>query len=94
MREPLAIDVIVFARVLMKHAPESRLDVADSILLETERAYGFWQSHRRVHANFGDGSLISRCQGLDPAPEPMASNPDFLDALAVAAIRLRSHLSD
>ena len=91
MVPPLAADLLLFARALLLWPVQSRSDVARRLIAETEVAYRHWLLHGTVHPAFGDGSLVSRALLLSPRPEPMASDPDYLQALETLARVIRSH---
>lgn len=93
MRVPLATDFLILARELMSHPTTLRRDAADRLISEADAAHEYFLARRRCHPRFGDGSLTSRILALAPAPEPVASDINFLDSLRTAALALQSHFT-
>ncbi|MDP3264177.1 MAG: hypothetical protein U1E69_15600 [Tabrizicola sp.] len=91
MRTPLAADVLLLARALMPLPSARRMPYARRLIREATEAQMHFEATRRCHPTYGDGSLMARVLYLRPVAEPVASDPDFLDAICIAAQALRTH---
>ena len=91
MRPPIAAELLLFARVLMRLPRRLRGAAARSILSEVDVAARYLIQTGRRHPMFGDGSLMARCHALQPAAEPMADDPDFLRALRTVTAAMLRH---
>ncbi|WP_309666104.1 hypothetical protein [Tabrizicola sp.] len=70
-----------------------RRSAADAMMCEVEVAYAHFQRYQRIHPAFGDGSLMSRALSLEPGPEPLANDPEFLQSIKIAAEALDHHFT-
>jgi hypothetical protein len=84
-------EILLLARVLTRVPPADRFRSALAILLDADEAQNHLMLTGIGHADFGDGSLMSRCHRLCPPSEPMADDPDFLVCVALAANALLFH---
>lgn len=91
MRDPVAAEVLLLARVLTRVPADLRAIFADRLLDGVEAAGAARRTSGKFHQDHGDGSLLASCHALSPAPEPMARDPDFLAAVIVAADALLRH---
>lgn len=91
MRTPLAADLLLLARALMPVPAVGRMTLARRLIREATEAQVHFEATHRCHPTFGDGSLMARVLYLRPVAEPVASDPDFLDAMCIAAQALRTH---
>ncbi|WP_431300141.1 hypothetical protein [Tabrizicola sp. BL-A-41-H6] len=91
MRTPLAADVLLLARALMPLPKVGRMPFATRLIREATEAQAHFEATRCCHPTFGDGSLMARVLHLHPGAEPVASDPDFLDAMRIAAKALQTH---
>lgn len=92
MRPVLAADLLLLVRAIMVYPNHLRPDAGLSMMTETDVAEAYFLTHHKNHPQFGDGSLMSRALASSPVPEPVASDPEFLDALETAVCALRQHL--
>lgn len=77
----------------MSHRMALRRDVAARLISEADAAHDYFLVRQSCHPRFGDGSLTSRILALEPGPEPVASDIDFLDSLRTAVLALQSHFT-
>lgn len=91
MRPPIAAELLLFARVLMRVPRGQRRRKARSIVADVVMAERHRTATGQSHPQFGDGSLMDRCLRLQPCAEPVADDPDFLRALVTVADALREH---
>jgi hypothetical protein len=93
MRPPLVQDLLLLARSLMPYPAADRIVAASKLIAEAGAALEYFQKHQQNHPQFGDGSLLARALALSPRPEPVLTDPDFLNALQTAIGALIHHQS-
>ncbi len=91
MRSPTVAELSLLARSLMRLPAGERDGAAKQILAEVDIAERYVLATGRCHTAFGDGSLAARCHLLAPQAEPLADDPDFLQALSSTVAAMLRH---
>lgn len=77
MRPLLPGDISAAARALLPVPPEARAMLASRLIAEAEAADAYRQRHGRVHATWGDGTLMAAALARPTGRE--TGSEDYLD---------------
>lgn len=84
MRAVLHQDVVALARCLLLLAPADRRKFADLQISLTDQADVYRTESGRVHPFFGNGTLMSCCNGHQQDAERRVDDPDYADCMIKA----------
>lgn len=93
MRAVLHQDVVALARCLLPLAPEDRRTFADLQITLSDQADTYRNDFGRAHPFFGNGTLMSCCNGQRQDAERRIDNLDYADCMikaleAIVAFRM------
>lgn len=91
MRAVQLADVECAARALMMVGKPARSRLMAEMLRQADLADRYRKRLRRMHAEFGTGTLMSAASRFALAPRPARLDPDALHAFAIVIKALEDH---